>query len=51
MLLRIVSTYFVAGVVIGERTAPIVNYMRVWGLAKIQLYCLKKGWECQILSQ
>lgn len=44
MLLRITSRYFVAGVVVGERAAPIVGYMTQWDEARIRRYCASKGW-------
>ena len=47
MLIRIVSPYFVAGIDFyesGSICAPIISYMRYWGLPRIFEYCNKKGW-------
>lgn len=49
MLIRICSPYFVAGVVIGERAAPILRYMRYWPLKEIVAYCAKKRWQWELL--
>lgn len=48
MLVRIVTPYFVAGVVVGERAAPIIRYMESWSLQRIQNYVVSKGWEMQL---
>ena len=48
-LVRIVSSWFVAGVVVGVRAAPIVKYMRNWSLVRIMQYCETRGWGCKIL--
>ncbi len=45
MLLRIVAPHFVAGVVVGERAAPIVRYMTHWSPYRIWEYCQRKGWQ------
>lgn len=45
--MRIVAPHFVAGVVVGEVAAPIVNYMRAWSPERIEGYCQKKGWSCE----
>lgn len=44
MTIRITSSYFVAGVVPGERAAPIIKYMQEWTPVRIREYCKKKGW-------
>lgn len=36
---------FTAGVVVGERAAPIISYMRDWTETKIRDYCQRKGWR------
>lgn len=48
MLLRIIAPHFVAGVVEGERAAPIVRYMINWDLYQILEYCDKKGWRVEL---
>jgi len=48
-LLRIVAPHFVAGVVVGERAAPIIRYMKHWSEVSIREYCERKKWvvgEC-----
>jgi len=47
MLIRITSNYFCAGIVVGERAAPIIKYMKLWNEKKITEYCKKKGWKCE----
>jgi hypothetical protein len=42
-LLRITSPYFVAGVIVGVRAAPIIRYMAGWPMAKIYDYCRRKA--------
>jgi hypothetical protein len=49
-VIRIVSPYFVAGVVVGERAAPIIGYMRWWSTSKIKTYCDKKKWRYEIME-
>lgn len=46
LFLRIVSPYFVAGVEVGGRYAPIVQYMARWDEGRIRAYCRKKRWQC-----
>lgn len=49
MLIRIVSPYFVAGVVLGSkrviRAAPILKYMKGWTKDQVLSYAKKKGWK------
>jgi len=54
VLIRIESSYFVAGIIVGEqynKCAPIVHYMRDWSIQKIKNYCSKKGWRYQELGE
>lgn len=44
MMLRITSDYFCAGVIIKEKTAPIIKYMLEWNENRIRFYCSQKGW-------
>jgi hypothetical protein len=48
-MIRIVSPYFVAGVIfkntIVVRAAPIVKYMVGWHMKKVLDYCDKKDWD------
>ena len=46
-LLRIVSPYFVAGVIVGEDAAPIIAYMARWPEAQIVAYCRRKRWTVE----
>jgi hypothetical protein len=43
-LLRIEAPHFVAGVIVGERAAPIIAFMRTWTETRIRWYCARKGW-------
>lgn len=43
-LVRIESPYFVAGIEIGGRAAPVVGYMRGWPIGKVLDYCRRKNW-------
>lgn len=48
MLYQITAPHFCAGIVLEgsvTRAAPILAYMRGWGLNKVQAYCQKKGWR------
>lgn len=47
MMLRIVSPFFVAGLIVGERAAPIISYMKSWSAARVEDYCRKRGWLCE----
>jgi hypothetical protein len=47
VLLRINSQYFVAGVVVGGRAAPIIKYMSAWSEEQIRAYCQRKGWKVE----
>jgi hypothetical protein len=53
MLVRIVTDYFVAGVVLENNrvryTAPIVKYMQGWNAGRVRSYAKSKGWLTQIL--
>lgn len=49
-MIRIVAPHFVAGVVIGERAAPIVAYMTQWPVESIKAYCADKGWGCERIA-
>lgn len=48
-LVRIVAPHFVAGVVLGQRCAPVVHYMRFWRYEKIARYCQGKRWACETI--
>lgn len=47
MLLRIRAKNFCAGVVVGERAAPIVGYMRTWEAWRIRAYAKRRGWTVE----
>lgn len=49
MLVHIDAPHFCAGVVVGERAAPIIYYMKDWSLSQIKAYCRKKGWKVEVL--
>lgn len=44
-MLAILAPHFTAGVIVGERAAPIVDYMRSWSPERIRSYCARKGWR------
>jgi len=54
MLLRIKSSYFVAGIIIENGTviqaAPIVGYMIRWRHQRVMDYCRKKRWILDVLE-
>lgn len=55
MLYRIVSNYFVAGIIVASGgnvflAAPIVKYMKNWHIKGVEAYCRKKGWTCDAIS-
>lgn len=50
MLIRITSPYFCAGLVLNERTAPILHYMKNWSFEQIQEYCVNKNWQMEWLK-
>jgi hypothetical protein len=45
MLIQIQAPHFTAGVVVGERAAPIIHYMRGWTYEQILAYCRRKKWR------
>lgn len=49
-LLQIVSRYFVAGIELQRRAAPIVRYMASWPEQRIRDYCTKKGWKVHVVA-
>lgn len=49
-MVRITAPWFVAGVVLGKRAAPIVRYMVPWTLDQIRAYCAKRGWQVEVLD-
>lgn len=55
MLLRIVAPHFVAGAIIENglvvRCAPILNYMRGWGVAKVEQYAKGKRWVTEVVEE
>jgi hypothetical protein len=59
MLIRIVSSYFVCGIVLQadlfgdflvSKAAPIVKYMNGWTYDRVKDYCWKKGWDYEELK-
>ena len=50
ILFQIIANHFCAG---GEcndkkivvRQAPIIKYIRLWTIEKVEKYCLQKGWK------
>jgi hypothetical protein len=48
-MIRVVAPWFVAGVVIGERAAPIIRYMKSWSKDRITAYCKKRNWQWEYL--
>jgi hypothetical protein len=51
MFLVIEAKHFVAGVEVGKRAAPIIQYMKDWSEGKIRQYCFWKGWEVKEVSE
>ena len=49
-MIRIIAPHFVAGIIPGERAAPILRYMMGWSEARIIAYCRTKGWAFQIIA-
>lgn len=50
MTIRIIAPHFVAGVIVGERAAPIVAYMVRWAEARIRSYCAGKRWTVEVVE-
>ncbi len=46
-LIRISAPHFVAAVVVGQRAAPIVGYMKRWDRDMIVAYCSRRGWAVE----
>ncbi len=55
ILCQIKTGYFVAGLTaeqnsqIIKRAAPIIKYMKGWTLARMEGYCIKKGWKFEYI--
>jgi len=49
-LVRVTSPHFVAGVIVGQRAAPIVRYMKEWPRERIERYCRTKNWRCETIT-
>jgi hypothetical protein len=47
LLLRITAPHFVAGIIVGERAAPIVGYMRSWSIEQIKDYVAARAWALE----
>lgn len=50
MMLRITAPHFVAGIVPGGVSAPIIRYMKGWTGKRISDYCRSKGWGVEVLK-
>ena len=48
-MIRVVSPHFVAGVVPGDRAAPVIGYMVRWSPERIAAYCRARGWTCETM--
>lgn len=48
--LRITAHHFCAGVVVGQRAAPILGYMTHWDELRIRRYCRFQGWKVESIS-
>lgn len=46
-MIRILAPHFVAGVIVGQRAAPILGYMARWSPERIARYCQSKGWQVE----
>lgn len=55
MLIRIVTPYFVAGLVYKHPKknicAPILAYMKQWDINKIESFCKQKSWKFEKLEE
>lgn len=55
ILVRIESSYFVAGIVIKHPKynicAPIISYMRDWNIDHVKQYCIYKGWKYETYQE
>jgi hypothetical protein len=53
-LLVIDAPFFYCGVILNAdravRVAPIVIYLLHWSRARIEQYCQKRGWQCEVLD-
>ena len=50
-LLRITAPHFCAGVVVGQRAAPIIGYMKRWDVDKISAYARRRGWTVEGVAE
>lgn len=50
MLVRVIAPHFVAGLVVGERAADIIRYMRTWPIERVRTYCRSKSWRCEVVE-
>jgi hypothetical protein len=48
--LSIDAPHFNAGIVVGQRAAPIIKYMLKWDEPQIRAYCAKKGWKVIVVG-
>ena len=48
VLVRITAPHFCAGLVVGQRAAPILRFMAAWPLSRIEGYCKSKRWQCEV---
>lgn len=49
MLIRILARHFTAGIDVGRRAAPIVDYMSGWTIGRIRDYCRSKRWTVEVV--
>lgn len=49
-MIRILAPHFTAGVIVGQRVAPILTFMRTWDADRIARYCRGKGWRWEVVE-
>lgn len=49
-MIRVLAPHFTAGVIVGQRAAPILAFMRPWDADRIARYCHSKGWQWEVVE-
>lgn len=50
VLVRVTAPSFVAGLILGQRAAPVIRYMREWTLDEVFTYARVRGWRVEVIT-
>ena len=50
VLVRVCAPSFVAGLILGQRAAPVIRYMHDWTLDQVFAYARERGWRVEVIT-